>query len=211
MNLFNALNDEYTNVVIPIQTLFNKKGYKFFTGEFNTNLIGIRMNDQKLNKFSDLFLLIYMDHSNKWHVERATGTTVPGDYYHYNYHNPNGLGIIVPDQYRGAFKSGLHRGRPALIQNTTFKVFRDTNKDGKIDKVNIMDAPPSSGFNFHNAVSTKFPNKIYMENIGKFSEGCQVLANRVKYQMFLDIIEYSMNLWNSNSSTYTLLEEDDFK
>lgn len=211
MNLIDTLCNDHRDIIDPMKNLFLEKGYKFFEGAFNTNLIGIRMNKQELDKFSDLFLLIYMDHLNNWHVEKAIGTTVPGDYYHKNYSNPDGLGIIVPGQYRGAFKSGLHKGRPALIQNTTFKVFRDTNKDGKIDKVNIQDAPPWMRFDFHDAHSEMFPYKIFLENVGKFSEGCQVLANRVKYKMFLDIIEYSMKVWNSSTVTYTLLEENDLK
>ena len=207
-SLINALKDD--NIITPIKNIFHKKGYIFFKGKFNVNLIGIRMNHQELDKFSDLFLLVYMDHLNNWHVEKAIGTTVPGNYYHKNYSNPNGLGIIVPGQYRGAFKQGLHRSRPSLIQNTTFKVFRDTNKDGKIDEVNVTDAPPSMRFDFHDAVSSTNPNKIFLENIGKFSEGCQVLANKVKYKMWLNIILYSMELWKSPTITYTLLEEDNF-
>jgi len=195
--------------IVGIRNLFYRKGYKFFDGQFNINLIGIRMHNRLTDKFSDMFLMIYRDHLNNWHIERAIGTTVPGQFYHYNYDNPKGVGIIVPGQYSAAFKQGKHKGVDALIQNTTFKVYRDSNKDGKIDKDVIVDAPPSCRFDFHYAKSSVNPEKIFLENIGKFSGGCQVLANWLKYNFWLSIIKYSMKLYNYKKITYTLLDEED--
>ena len=199
----------YDSDIVMIRNLFYNKGYTFFDGQFNVNLIGIRMHDRRVDKFSDMFLMIYRDHNNNWQIERALGATVPGKFYHYHYDNPKGVGIIVPGQYRAAFTPGKHNGVSALIQNTTFKVYRDSNKDGKIDKKVIEDAPPSCRFDFHNAKSSTNPEKIFLENIGKFSAGCQVLANWVKYNMWLVIIRYSMKIYNYNAITYTLLDEKD--
>jgi len=210
-NLTNLIFNCSDDIINPLKKVFRKKGYVFFNGPFNVNLIGIRAKERDIRKMSDRFLLVYEDHLCNWHAEILVGTTVPGEFYHYNYTNPDGLGIIVPGQYRGAFRKGKHKGRDALIQNTTFKVYRDSNKDGVIDKNVIKDAPPSCRFNFHHAKSSIHPHKIFIKNIGRFSEGCQVPANWVKYKMCFDIISYSMKLYNSKSITYTLLDEDDLK
>jgi len=199
----------YEEDIVGIRNLFYRKGYKFFDGQFNINLIGIRTHERAIDKFSDMFLMIYRDHLNNWQIERAIGTTVPGRFYHYHHTNPKGVGIIVPGQYRGAFTPGKHKGADALIQNSTFKVYRDSDKDGKIDKEVIEDASPSCRFDFHNAKSTVKPGKIFLENIGKFSAGCQVLANWVQYEEWLAIIKYSMRIYKCNTVTYTLLDEED--
>jgi len=210
MKLIRQLWEDSESVVTPLKNIMFRKGYPFYTKPFDVNIIGIRMKDQDFKKFADLFLLVYTDHLNYNHVEKAIGTTVPGIIYHSNYSNPEGLGIIVPGHYKAVWEKGKHKGREALTQCGNFNVYRDKNKDGKIDKNVVVVAGPDKRFDLHDAHSSTFPDKIFLENIGGFSEGCQVLANKVKYRMWYEIISYSMKLLKYFKVSYTLLEEDDF-
>lgn len=47
--------------------------------------------------------------------------------------NKDGTAVIAPGQYRLAYRRGLHRGRPALIQVGNVDVYRDNDRDKALD------------------------------------------------------------------------------
>ena len=199
-----------------LHNIFNKKGYWFPKGkDYDVCLFSIRMEKsfrpEYQNLYTDITCLVY-SYNNRWYFFKAPITTLPGNNTHTDFDNPLGMGIIIPNQYRGVYTEGLSKGRDELVQCGNFQVARDMNADGIFDLDNVVIATPENGFNYHNAISSNPEYKDVPElvNIGNFSKGCQVQPNRLLYQLFLDTIKYSMTKYGDKIS-YTLLEEKDFK
>ena len=114
------------------------KGYKWFeSGNYNLNIVGVRNTDTLgvvTNKFDDCLTVSYnVDGEEKFHCFGAT--TDPGSHWEKNLLNKDGVAILKPGQYRGSHKVGLHQGKyEALRQQKPVKVYRDKNKDGKLDE-----------------------------------------------------------------------------
>ena len=114
-----------------------KKGYKWFeSGNYNLNIVGVRNSETDnvvTNKFDDCLTLSYnVDGEEKFHCFEAT--TDPGTHWEQNLLNKDGVAILVPGQYRGSHKIGLHGGKyEALRQQKSVRVYRDKNKDGVYD------------------------------------------------------------------------------
>ena len=114
--------------------------------------------------------------------------------------NKKGTALLVPNQYRGAYKIDKHRGKYfALCQRKEVSVYRDSNRD------NITDFNPSTidkglfGINIHRSNPNKESSRVE-----KWSAGCQVFANPELYDKFMIMCQKSASIWG-NSFTYTLL------
>lgn len=195
-----------TCVTYDFRSLFAKKGYAFFTeGNYNLNIIGVRntSTNKVTNKFDDLLIVDY--NTGRCHKRQLFNiTTTPGLYYMNKPVNSKGAAILVPGQYRGAFKFGKHKGKyRALCQCKSLPVYRDNNKD------DIFDLKPETiengifGINIHRsnefAVST---------NVDKWSAGCQVFANPKEYMTFIRLVEASIPIYG-DTFTYTLLNDNE--
>lgn len=189
------------------KTLFEKKGYAFFTkGSYNVNIIGIRSNQKGkvTNIYDDLLILDYnTEISHKRQI--YTITTEPGLSLMKRPSNSKGTAILVPGQYRGAYKIDLHNGKyKALCQRLGHvKVYRDENKD------EVYDYNPKTietgwfGINIHRS------NKSFTCNtIDGYSAGCQVFNDPKEFASFMRIIEKSKAIYG-NKFTYTLINEED--
>ena len=191
------------------ETLFKKKGYKYFTkGEYNLNIIGVRRNNNKriTNMFDDCLIVIY-NNSKGTQRKLYNITTEPGDYYmRKTLGNPKGTAILVPNQYCGCWKLALHRGKyKALCQRKPVQVYRDGNYN------NVYDLEPKTidtgifGINIHRA------NELWTRRtIDQYSAGCQVFNSPESFQSFIKLCEKQKELYG-NSFTYTLLNEEDLK
>lgn len=189
------------------KTLFEKKGYAFFTkGNYNVNIIGIRSNqDGKVtNAYDDLLIVDY--NTETGHKRQIyTITTEPGLSLMKKPSNSKGTAILVPGQYRGVYKVDLHNGKyKALCQRLgSVKVYRDDNKD------NIYDYNPGSidtgwfGINIHRSNETWTRNTI-----DNYSAGCQTFNDPKEFAAFMRIIEKSKAIYG-NKFTYTLINEED--
>lgn len=191
-------------IITDFDTTLRKKGYTYFTkGDYNLNLIGIRSNADRFgikNAFNDAFVVEYKV-NDKWQSKIYPCTTDPGIYYlKEKLLSSKGCAILKPNQYRSTFKLGLHQGKyKALVQSKPVTVYRDNNKDDKLDYVN----PETGmfGINIHKAGEES-------KHVDKWSAGCQVLAIRKNFDELIELCEISSKLYG-NSFTYTLIEEED--
>ena len=107
--------------------LFERKGYAYFTkGAYNLNIIGVRHSGNVVtNKFDDALVIIYNDNDGHCYRKVFECTTQPGiSYMGKTMGNVKGTAILVPGQYRGAYKIGLHKGKyKALVQAKPVKVW----------------------------------------------------------------------------------------
>lgn len=186
------------------------KGYVFFDGgsSFNLNIIGVRSVPHDPDKFNDTIIVVYRNEDKEWEVLSYEVTTEPGPKILRKPINSKGTAILVPDQYRGAYKVGIHGGsyrHTALIQRGgKVKVWRDNNLDSKIDTADMKIDEGMFGINIHRHSR---PNE--KEYVNGSSAGCQVFKNSKEFAEFLDVCNKSADIFG-NSFTYTLIEEGDF-
>lgn len=180
------------------------KGYKFFTGINDLNIIGIRNPDYKPDTYNDTILIAYLD---KYGAERLfvmPATTDPGLNYLKNPINPKGCAILKPGQYRGMWARGKHKGRDALVQVKPCTVYRDFNKDNVLDFTGMPEETGIFGIDFHDsgygdATAT----------IKKASAGCQVPQILHDHVHSMVLVAQQIMSLKVNSFTYTLMEEKD--
>lgn len=195
-----------TCATYDFRSLFAKKGYAFFTeGNYNLNIIGVRntSTDKVTNKFNDLLIVDY--NTGRCHKRQLFFiTTTPGLYYMNKPINSKGTAILVPGQYRGAFKFGKHRGKyRALCQCKPLPVYRDNNKD------DIFDLKPETIDNGMFGINIHRSNEFAVSaNVDKWSAGCQVFANPKEYSTFIRLLETSIPIYGDRF-TYTLLNDTD--
>lgn len=189
-----------------IQEAYSNLGYTFFTkGNFNLNIFGIRDSDPNANKFDDIIGLAYKDNDD-WQLKLYNATTDPGSYYmQEELLDSRGVAILVPGQYRGAYKLGKHRNQyPALVQYKELPVYRDKNRD------NVHDFDPKTivtgmyGINIHRATANAKGKSVQVD---KWSAGCQVIAANDDWHEFYGIVINASKRYG-DKFTYTLFTED---
>ena len=183
--------------------LFKSKGYVFFDkGEYNLNIIGIRKSGNLItNGFDDYIVVIYKN-KRGWQKIYYRATTEPGSYYMYTVPNKIGTAIMVPGQYRGAYKIGKHQGKyKALVQVKPVKVYRDANKDSYYDMEPETIQNGVFGINIHKAGNAS-------KRIDKWSAGCQVIADDNNFRAFMQLCEKAAKIYG-DTFTYTLINEED--
>lgn len=190
-----------------IKSVLKKKGYAFFEkGNFNLNIIGIRSNKRQAGSFDDFICCIYKDEKQNWNCKYWKATTDAGTYWLAKPMRESGAALLVPNQYRGAFKIGYFKSRyKSLIQNNPLPVYRDNNRD------KILDFDPKSIQVGMWALAIHKSNPIFSSVINdKWSAGCQVFSAATEYNDFISIVEKSAKIYG-DVFTYTLLEEKDFQ
>lgn len=192
-----------------IARIYDKYGYRFHNGVYNINIFGVRSAHRGIGAFDDVIGIAYEDNRGQ-QVFLAEATTDPGRYYAENPCNCNGVAILVPGQYKGAYKLGVHaKNKPgvahyALIQDRPVKVFRDRNKDNLLDYDYNTIEEGMFGINIHRASAHHV-----LKDIGKWSAGCQVFYSFYDFDDFLSIVERGSNEYG-NRFTYTLFTEEEF-
>lgn len=188
-----------------IKRAMRAKGYLVFGDEskgYDLNLFGIRSKNRRANRFDDLVGFMYLE-NGRWICYVFPATTDPGSYWLEEPGRVDGTAILVPGQYRGAYKVGTHKGYAALQQQKPVKVYRDADRD------EILDMDPATiqeglfGINIHRAHATHASPLV-----NKWSAGCQVLADPIHFGFILATAKEAVSRWG-NSLTYTLLEAED--
>lgn len=216
------MNEVLKNVIetTDFQSLFERKGYAYFTkGDYNLNIIGIRDLREGIvqrDNFNDALVCTYKI-NGKWYKDIWSISTDPGLKMLGAPMNSAGTAILVPGQYRGAYQIGLHKGQyQALTQKKPVKVFRDRNKDNKLDFNSSTIQEGMFGINIHgsmnaNLSATMDPNKVNptweSSIVGSWSAGCQVFKNAKDYAEFMTLCRKAKDIYG-NSFTYTLLTTD---
>ena len=190
--------------------LFQKMGYKYFkNGDYNINVIGIRnlLNGNiQTDQFNDAIVYTYKV-NGVWHRVVCDFTTDPGLKLLRAPSNSKGTAILVPGQYCGVYKLDMHNGKyQALCQRLgTVKVYRDNNRDNKLDFDDSTIDEGNFGINIHRASAYSIS-----EVVGGYSAGCQVYKSYKDYDTFMSIVRKSANIFG-NSFTYTLITTDQIK
>lgn len=186
------------------EELFKKKGYAYFTkGAYNLNIIGIRNNttSQVSNKFDDYIVVTYRTNIGEWKRLIFPATTKPGLTVFKNPTNVKGAPILVPNQYRGTWMIGKHRGKyKALCQCKSVKVYRDNNKNDIIDLLPETIDEGMFGINIHKSSDFRLPD--YVNN---WSAGCQVLQSLSNFNTLMSLADKQVKQGLGNKFTYTLL------
>ena len=216
-----------------------KRGYRVFEDyrkPLNLNIWVVRSNNQEAGKFDDIQIVFWKD-VDRWNVHKFSCTADPSDHYLLNPINPKGTAIVKPDQYRGVWKLGLHKGRanhPALVQNSAITVIRDFNRDAILDykvPTNLYRKHKETTANNNAGLTTKWYNEdgilIHIEDtgyfginnhrahrniikdyVGNYSAGCIVQNDPHRYHdEFIPMIEESIPHWG-NAFTLTLITEE---
>lgn len=178
------------------------KNYVLKNGIYYANVFGIRANTQATNTFDDIVGILRINHGNSWEALLCDATTDPGLYYLEHPMNVKGTAIVMPGQYIGSHKTGLHKGDNALIQCGTLRVWRDRNKDAVYDYTNPQDAI-NTGIDIHHA-------GLASTIVGNWSAGCLVVARRTEFDSFMFQIAEHLTAGFEDLFDLTLFEENDF-
>lgn len=188
--------------------LFERKGYAYFTkGAYNLNIIGVRHSGNVVtNKFDDVLVIIYNDNDGHCYRKVFECTTQPGiSYMGKTMGNIKGTAILVPGQYRGAYKIGLHKGKyKALVQAKPVKVYRDNDKDNQYDYNPTTIDEGYFGINIHKAGTAS----VIVNN---WSAGCTVLAKEEDFKAFMQLANKQIKAGLGSTFTYTLVNQEDLK
>lgn len=181
-----------------------RKGYVVFTKDeknYNLNLIGIRSDDDTPNVFNDTLVVMWRFRS-VWNIVYYPITTDPGTYWLNNPMNVQGTAVLKPGQYRNSHRIGQHQGKyQALVQYSPLTVYRDANKDSKIDFFSEQEG--LFGINIHRATAHGVSRFV-----DKWSAGCQVFSSAVDFNIFMETVRRAGDL-HGKVFTYTLLEQKD--
>ncbi len=194
-----------------VETAVKAKGYVWFEDAankgFDVNIVGIRnlVPGTKVTNVFDDYLTISYKENGAWKSHCWAITTDPGTKAVKEFHNPKGVGRLVPNQYRKVWKIDLHQGKyKALCQRLgNVTVWRDKNKDMTFDEVTVDTG--MFGINIHRSNPTT--ESAYVEN---WSEGCQVFKRVKDFNQFMAICEKAAAIHGNNFS-YTLLTTTDIK
>ena len=184
--------------------VMESKGYPLFRNDsknFNLNLIGIRSKDDNANTFNDKLVVLWKNQG--WNQLNFSITTDPGIYWRENPMNVNGTAILCEGHHKSLWSLGLHKNTyKALVQTGVAKVYRDNNKDDKLDMTNTQEG--LFGINCHRANSNG-PS----QRVDKWSAGCQVFQDPYDFKFFMEVCEKSRTNFG-NKFSYTLLLEEWF-
>ena len=122
-----------------------------------------------------------------------------------NPENIKGTAIVKEGQYKNLWTKGLHKGQyPALVQVGLIDVYRDNDKDDKLD-FNVPIERGIFGINCHHASQYHV-----VDEIGLYSAGCQVHENVHNFENnFMYDIEQSNNI-GFKFFDYTLIKDIDY-
>lgn len=186
-----------------VKAAVEKAGFKFFTGEMNINMIGVRSKNRQVDNWDDFFVLCWQEAGKNMIWVDDQFTTDPGIYYMTKkLLNPEGCGILARGQYRGVWIIGMHNGKyEAFLQRgCKVKAYRDR------DKNNIMTFDPKTlkegmyGANQHHGYDSK-------GGVGANSAMCQVHRYKKDLAYVLSMAKKNIKAGWGDSFTYTLLEE----
>ena len=189
-------------MLLAITNALRLKTYEIYNKPYQLNIIGIRSDSIVPNQFDDQIHVFFKNGSNQWVHYIFPATTDPGTYWLKNPLNPQGTAILSQGQYRDAYQIGLHRGKYyALVQKRPVTVLRDYDRNAMLDFHNGRPETGMFGINIHHA-SVNGTTKT----VDNYSAGCQVFANIIEFNLFMQLCEKHKQLYGNNF-TYTLIDK----
>jgi hypothetical protein len=168
------------------------------------NIVGIRHPDTNSNGFNDVITLSSLRDDGQWAYYAFVATTDPGVGPRKNPSNPKGVGTMAPGYYKDLWTIGKHKSQyDALVQVGPVKVFRDNNKDNKLDLVNAPTEVGVFGGNLHR--SNELHQSVLVDG---WSEMCQVLSDPADFVLLMTVCQRAFDK-GFKKFDYTLLEQKD--
>ena len=185
---------------------FSEKSYAFFEkGDYNINIIGIRNDSGKADKFDDNINVLYKV-GGEWIADVYAATTEPGTSILQRPIVKGGTAILIPGQYRSTYKIDIHGGKrkyTALCQRSgKVKIWRDDNRDRKPDYAGPVHEG-MFGINIHRQWGSDD-----REYTGGVSAGCQVFQSSKDFYEFMETCQVAADVYG-NGFTYTLVDSAD--
>ena len=191
-------------------------GYKWFEGgDYDLNIIWVRMNDNVNNKMDDYCLTCYTVQGVEY-VTQVRANTLPGTYG--GLYNPvtvrgiTGTAVVQPQQVLGAYhyneigfpKNDYNPFHSSYFSPTkSIKIWRDNNRDDEIDYMQPEDSPPSDVICWH------FQGEpISSPGHNPWSIGCLGTMLSDWRDIVIPIIRKAIAIWGTNF-TLTLIENKD--
>ena len=181
-------------------------GFKTFdSGEYDLNIIGLRTIQGRIdNQFDDFIYIVYRL-GDVWVEEYGEATTDPGRYWLEKPDYKPCAVYVHPQQARGAYEIGYHRGKyEALCQRKPVLFWRDGNKDAHVDYNSSVAYNDTIGLNLHHATS-KEGGSVYVD---KWSAGCQVWKHASDHKRMIELCKLQIQKRGWKNFTYTLITDE---
>ena len=201
-----------------LRKAYAARDYVFFDNrKYDLNIGAIRSDTNEPNRFDDSFFIAFIDERSTWRVAMWSCTTDPGLYFlgAGKMGNRSGTAVLIPGQYRRCWKIGTHGRKkyPALVQKgMPFKVWRDHNQDGSIDRSGRV-YDDVTGLNCHKAYSWNEGKAIGKNKVvANWSAGCQVAEVSYAHDYILmPLARKQVSKGAGRTFTYTLFDAKDFR
>lgn len=201
-------NNTATEILEKVKIAMKKLNYELYNKPYILNIVGIRSKTRVANRFDDKLIVFYNDKNQK-EISKVYDrfTTDPGNKSLLKWNSKEkGCAILKNGQYKDTWIIGKHKGQyTALKQNGYVYVYRDSNKDFKLNTDNkTIEKRNDTGINIHHASFSG--TSSYVEN---WSAGCQVFANIKDFNEVMKLVYTQRDKGNKSKFTYTLLLEEE--
>jgi len=187
---------------LPLQHMKSLGHKVYWKGDHHLTLFGYRNPKGKVNSFDDVLGAAYTE-KGLWRCHYWPGTTDPGLFPLQTPSNPNGVAILVEDQYLDVWKLDLHGGKyEALCQrNGDVRVYRDKNKNSAMDADPATIQKGSFGINIHRSSLSGSSAQV-----DRWSEGCQVHALLAGFDEMMQLTHKQVEVTKIETFSYTLMK-----
>jgi len=186
---------------------FNANNYRFYgSGSFNINIFGIRNKSRLVDSFDDYLCVAYCSEKGEKQLEIYPCTLDPGSYYLKNLMDAGGAAGIAPAQYKNLWVLGEFHNTPALIQVNNVTVYRDGNKDNKLDWNKNKTTTGIYGIFCHET----FQKAEVATTVYNSSGGCVVPQKRGDMNRLIELCKKQVINRYGNMFTFTLFEEEEY-
>ena len=197
---------EKSKMLMLLKQVVNNKKYKWFDSgvPYNLNIIGIRSGSKITDTFDDMITVSYFD-GDEWQCQQFYATVDAGLFYYLHPMNVEGTASVTESQHLSTFGIGLHKNEyRCLIQIKEIEVKRVVYKQGLF--ITGRTETGFYGIHIHRASSI-----VEMNTVGRYSAGCQVIQNFNDFDLFMSIIDKSVEQGFKPVFTYTLINEQDIE
>jgi len=192
------MNIEFNTAEAILSSLSKDNLINVVSKPYYVNIFVFRKHRVFTNKFDDRIYWLWKDDNDTWRFDTANITSKPGTYYVKNPLNNKGVAILKPGFLKGSHKIGLHQDKyEALVQAKELTVYRDNDKDSWADYT--LEDTGWFGINIHRA------NALWTStNVDKWSAGCQVFANPIKFNAFMNQCKKHALLHENNFNLFLI-------
>lgn len=173
----------------------------FDDGAYDLNIIAVRNLENNANQYDDKLHVCYLSEDGHWREDIFQVSTDAGRYWLEKEDYKACAVYAHPQQARGAYKVGMHRGKyEALVQWRPVLYWRDGNKDEKADYGGEV-FKDTIGLNIHRS-------SIHdSDEVNKYSAGCIVFSKMAEWKAFMELVHKQKRIMGFHTFTFTLIAE----